>query len=448
MKCIQKIILIIAVFSVFAVLGSNSQSAKSSGMNSFDLQDCLNYALTYSPMLQQSRIDKDITDQTVKSRVSQWFPQINANATLQHYFQTPVFLLNTGQAMRSGAVDNNPYSLQLNQVLFNPDAWLASNTAGKYRKQAELEYVNQYINMVVATTKSFYAVLLNRKQIEVYQADVERLKQGLKDSQSQYESGVVDKTDVKRAGISLNNSLAALQQSRQLLNASYANLKAVIGYNEPVELQIHVDTAVLAQYESRTDFLADTVMPLPQMENRVEYQMLKVRQELEKSNLAYERLWYVPSISLFASYNPTFLSQDFSDLYKEYYPNSLIGVTLSVPIFDGLKRKRQTNLAKLNLKRTEWDFLDLENNVNAEYVQAMSIYKSNLENLRFLKINKDEAEEVYNVIKLQYNEGVKTYLDVTTAQTDLLTAQISFYNALFQVLSSRIDVQKSIGAIK
>ena len=55
--------------------------------------------------------------------------------------------------------------------------------------------------------------------------------------------------------------------------------------------------------------------------------------------------------------------------------------------------------------------------------------------------------EVYEVLRLQYRSGVKTYLDVITAETDLRTAQISYYNALYQVLSSKIDVEKSLGKI-
>jgi len=57
------------------------------------------------------------------------------------------------------------------------------------------------------------------------------------------------------------------------------------------------------------------------------------------------------------------------------------------------------------------------------------------------------AQEVYDVIQLQYRAGVKTYLEVVTAETDLRTAQINYYNALYQVLSAKIDVLKSQGEI-
>jgi outer membrane protein TolC len=65
-----------------------------------------------------------------------------------------------------------------------------------------------------------------------------------------------------------------------------------------------------------------------------------------------------------------------------------------------------------------------------------------------LKENLSLASEVYDVIQMQYRSGVKAYLDVITAESDLRTAQINYYNALYQVLASKIDVMQSLGNIK
>ena len=77
----------------------------------------------------------------------------------------------------------------------------------------------------------------------------------------------------------------------------------------------------------------------------------------------------------------------------------------------------------------------------------MANYKANLANCLAVKENVDLAKEVYNVIQLQYRSGVKTYLEVITAETDLRTAQLNYFDALYGVLSSKIDVEKSLGTI-
>ena len=87
----------------------------------------------------------------------------------------------------------------------------------------------------------------------------------------------------------------------------------------------------------------------------------------------------------------------------------------------------------------------LQQNISTEYAQAMALYKSNLAAFVALKENVELAKEVYDVIELQYKSGVKTYLEVVAAETDLRTAKINYYDALNRLLSSKIDVQKAMG---
>ena len=71
-----------------------------------------------------------------------------------------------------------------------------------------------------------------------------------------------------------------------------------------------------------------------------------------------------------------------------------------------------------------------------------------MNNYQVLKENMDLANDVYNIIDPQYKEGIKTYLEVIVAQSDLRTAQLNYFNALFEVLSSKIDVDKALGLIQ
>jgi outer membrane protein TolC len=57
------------------------------------------------------------------------------------------------------------------------------------------------------------------------------------------------------------------------------------------------------------------------------------------------------------------------------------------------------------------------------------------------------AREVYNIVMLQYREGVKAYLDVIVAESDLQTSEINYLNALFQLLESKIDLERALGDI-
>ena len=93
------------------------------------------------------------------------------------------------------------------------------------------------------------------------------------------------------------------------------------------------------------------------------------------------------------------------------------------------------------------DEFALKSQINTEYTSALANYKSNLYNLGQLRTNVNLAKRVYFVVTLQYKQGIVAYLNVITAESNLITSEINYINALFQVLSSKIDLEKSMGTI-
>jgi len=74
-------------------------------------------------------------------------------------------------------------------------------------------------------------------------------------------------------------------------------------------------------------------------------------------------------------------------------------------------------------------------------------YKGNFYNLQLLQKNVALAQRTYFVVDLQYKSGIVAYLNVITAESNLISSEISYLNALFQVLSNKIDLEKAMGSI-
>ena len=181
--------------------------------------------------------------------------------------------------------------------------------------------------------------------------------------------------------------------------------------------------------------------------NRIEYQLLQTQKQLQEENVAYTKWSFLPSLSAFANYAFNYQSSTIVKLYENNYPSSVVGLQLSFPIFEGGKRLQELQIARLQLQRIDDDFLLLQNSFNTEYMQATADYKSNLNTYYVLKDNLELAREVYHTIQLQYKAGTKTYLEVITAESDLRATQVNYTTALYQVLSSKLDVQKELGTI-
>jgi outer membrane protein len=419
---------------------SAQTSVDSNRLESATLEQIVAYALKHQPALQQSLIDEQIVETTLRNKLSAWYPQLNFNYNLQHNFQVPTNIIG-GNPIRLGVNNISNAQFSFSQNIFNRDALLAKNSKEDVRTQAKQNTGINKVEVVTNVSKAFYDVLATLQQIKVANENISRLENSLKVATSQYKAGIADKTDYKRATIILNNTKATRAANQSILQAKTSYLKSLMGYPDSSALDIVYDSLQMEK-----EVLLDTLQE-PDVTKRPEYNFLQTQQKLLNANLQYEKWSFLPQVTFNGSYNFNYQNNQFGKLYSNNFPNSFAALSLSFPISQGGKRKANIDQAGLQIKRNTLDIQQLNNTVKAQYAQALAAYKSNYSNYEALKENLELAREVYTIIDLQYKSGVKTYLEVITAETDLRTSQINYYNALYQVLASKIDVQRALGQI-
>ncbi len=451
--------LLFVVFSIFCIpVGAqqstlnNTYSVKKTGdlgqdtlSNVLSLGDCLSFATRNQPALNQSFIDEAMARTNNNIALSGWLPQVSGSANYQNYFQLPTaFTTINGKStpISSGVYNYSIPAIGASQTIFNTDALLAFRAS-----KLNIEIANQItkgvkIQLVSGVTKAFYDLLLSIAQVGVYKDDTARLMKNKTDAYNRYVSGIADKVDYKQATIILNNSLSQLKTANESVHAKYAVLKQLMGYPAEKEFTVRYDTSGMMQ-----DIYIDTSVRL-HFEKRIEYQQLETLKRIQHETTSYYRLGYLPSLSASYNYYYEFENNKFSDLYSKAYPYSLAALQLNIPIFSGFKRLESIRKARLQELRTDWDEVNLKLAIYTQYNQALANYKSNLYYLGTQRENVAMAREVYNIVKLQYSEGVKAYLDVIVAESDLQTSEINYLNAMFHLLESKIDLEQALGEIQ
>jgi outer membrane protein TolC len=418
-----------------------AQKADSSGTNK-SLEDCIRYALTHQTNIRQSLIDQQIADRSIKSHLADWYPQINFNGSYQQNFQLQTSIFG-GNPQHIGTYNTSLGQFSLTQTIFNRDVLLTQKTANDVRTLTKQYSISTSIDVVANVSKAFYDVLLSRQQILLLDSDIVLLQRSLQDAYNQYKGGLVDKTDYQRATISLNNTKALKKTAEEQLKSRHALLKLLMSYPPEAELELVYDTTEMEREVTSLDTLQAV-----DFNNRIEYQQLLTQKRLQEANLKYYKWGFLPSVSAFGAYNLNYYNDRFNKLYSHNYPNSYAGLSLSFPIFQGTRRTQEVHIAQLQLDRLEYNFTSVKDSISTEYVQALSAYKANLSNYFEQKENLELARQVYDIIRLQYRAGIKTYLEVITANNDLFGAQINYTNALYQVLSNKIDVERALGTLK
>ena len=439
------IYLVLFLFDSFALRAQKQDKIFS---DSVSIEECIKYAMNNQPLVKQLKLDEAIANQTIKISLSDWLPQINSNAGYQIFLKQPVSLFPnlsdlTGPLVQVTTAQKYNSSLQISasQNIFTNDLLFAGKSARYYRQQIGQTTRKGLIQLVVDINKAFYDILLSEQMLNIINEDIDRLSISVKNANALYTNGTTDKIDFNRATISLNNAKSQKISIANSIKSKKSLLKQLIGYPEsnPLELKYNFN-------EMKRDVLIDTIQSIKYSE-RIEYQLLKTNIKLQKLSLNYYRQSFLPSLSAYADYNLMYQNDSNSALYNQSFPNSNVGLTLSFPIFAGTKKWQNIKRSRFTYDRLVLDTINLKNEMNTGYVQALSEYKSNLAAYNITDENINIAHNVYNTVMFQYKQGIKQYLDVIISETDLLTAQLNNLSSLISLMNSKIDVQQALGKI-
>ena len=428
------------------VTSSFAQNKKADTIQFLNFDQCIVYALQNQPAILQSSIEIAIAKKTNSIKLSDWLPHVDLNGNYTHYNQLPTtFALNSSNPSgplikeNPGVVNSFMPMLSVTQAIINPDVLYAAKSAHLLVQQAKQSSDSTKIGIIANVSKAFYSLLLTMEQVDVLKEDTARLAKNLRDTYHQYIGGIVDKTDYKEASISLNNSKAQLKQATESVKPQYSVLKQLMGFPPEKEFSVVFDTLQMMK-----EIVFDTTQQL-QFEKRIDYQLLQTVKNLQLQNVNYYKYQFLPSMSAFFDYNYQYTSNPLSDDLTRPYPYSYIGATISIPLFSGMQRIENIQRAKLQGQLIDLALTNLKSRIYSEYTSALANYKSNLYELKVLEDNVAMAKDVYGVISLQYKQGVIAYLNVITAESNLISSEISYLNSLFNVLLSKVDLEKAMG---
>ncbi|WP_147243551.1 TolC family protein [Chitinophaga flava] len=434
------------IFLTSISIGVSGQTVQDSS-SYLTLGNCIAYAMKHQPVLHQAYLKMDIAKASNAINVAGWYPQVAVSGGITHYLKLPTSFVNnasTGNvpvAQTTGVINSSAEGLAVTQALFSPTLLTAVKSAPLFTRQARQVTDSTKIGLVVNVTKAFYNLLLTLEQIEVLKGDTIRLGQSTRDAYHQYIGGIVDETDYKQAFISLNNSTAQLRLAVENVRPQYATLKQLMGYPPRENFHIVFDTTELMQ-----NINIDTTAQL-QFEKRIEYQLLSTSMDLQRQVTRSYQLEALPVVSAFYNYNADFYNKSFSKLYNTAYTNSFLGVSLTIPVFTGFARLQNIKKSRLMEQVLESQTTDLKSQIYTEYTTALAGYKGYRYSLQLMQDNLQMAQRVYFVVNLQYKQGIVPYLNVITAESNLITAETGYLNALLQLLSSKVDLQKAMGNI-
>jgi outer membrane protein TolC len=333
-------------------------------------------------------------------------------------------------------------TLEASQVLFDPSVMVALQ-ARKVLEEMAAKSVDLTVQDVkVGVSKAYYNILIAEKQQALVDQNISRMEQMEFETNEIYKNGFAEKIDVDRITVTLNNLRTQKIKINQMIRLAYLSLKFQMGMplDEDIELS---DT--LSDQSLGNDILTQDL----DFTRRNEFQLLQAQKRLYSYDVKRYKLGWLPTLSMFGNYGYTLYNSD--RLFQpggDWQKSALLGVNLNVPIFDGFQRRNKRRQAEFTLQKTNNDIDNLRQALSLENENARISLSNNVLALENQRKNMALAETVYNTARIKYKEGVGSSLEVMNAESSLKEAQTNYFTSLYDVITSRIDLQKSLGLIQ
>jgi outer membrane protein len=452
-----------------AFLFSNSLFAQKDSSYTLTLQQAIEYAYQHQKNVLNAQLDAQIADKKVSEIIGMGVPQVSASFDLKDFEKIPTttlpdfitpsiynVLFNENVIPRRdlGAVQQFPIQfgtrwnatagLNASQLIFQPSYIVGVQASRTYRELSQKSLTRTKIETAVAVTKAYYGVLVSRKRLELLDANMTRVQKLRDDTKALYDNGFVEKIDYDRVALTYNNLSTEKENITRLSLLSELMLKFQVGM--PVNSDVSLADS-LADAQVKNIALS---MEKPDVSKRIEYSLLESQKNFQALDLKRYRVQYYPSLVAYGNVSANALRDKFDifDTDKRWYPTVLIGATLSWNLFDGLQRERKIDQAKLELKKIDNQITDVNNALTLEAESSRTMLQNALASLNTQSANLELANEVVRVSKLKYDEGVGSNLEVITAETSLREAQTNYYNAVYDALVAKVDLDKALGNIK
>ncbi len=417
----------------------------------FSLQQCIDYALSHQSSYLNAQIDEEISKRKVQEILGLSMPQISASGGLNDFIEIPTSLL-PGEVFGAPAGTYIPvkfgtqYSanggLEVGQLIADGQYFVAIQATKALKEFTSKSTQRTKIETITTVTKAYYNALIADKRIELLNSNVDRISKLASDSKIMYDNGFIEQLDLDRINITFTNLKTEQDKISKLVNLSKYLLMYQMGMDVNSKLTL-TDSLKPMNFES---VLTGSFNP----QDRIEMQLLNTAESLYKLDAKRYKVAYFPSIYAFGSYSYQAQSNEFN-LFgsgQKWYPTGIVGLKISVPIFDGLQKTRKIQQVNLNLQKNSNDQLNLTNGLTLQYMNAKTQLQNATQSLQSQDDNMKLAERVYNTTKSKYEQGVGSNTDLLNAQSALKESQTNYLSALYDAMIAQTDYLNATGQIK
>ncbi len=438
------------------------------------LQQAKDYAIQNSYEAKGAVIDIKQADKDIWMATARLLPQVNGEVASNNFLQIPTTVApanafgfpeylteflggvsqQTGVPINAPPADENattefkfgqPYSMDIggtaSQVLFNGSYIIGLRGAKGLQKLQNSKGNMINYNVAAAAEQNYYTALVAAENVAILSSNLKNLEKTLTETTALFQNGFAEQMDVDQIDLLVTNMRTQISMATRQAEAAKNLLKYTIGLD--VDTEVTLTDGLETMWKT-----ADPEKLLTQefaVEKNINYDIVNQDVKMHKYLTQLEQAKYMPTLSAYISYKQQAFGQEFNFFSSngKWYPNSLWGISLKIPIWDNLGNLASIQKAKLEEQRKRDQLFNVKEGLKLKYKTSKDSYVSAMEQLANAERGLKLAQSIRATILVKYNEGMSTSMDLTQAENQLAQAQGDYINKLFATMDAKLSLSRS-----
>lgn len=432
-----------------------AQELEDSTPKTFTLSEAIAYGIKNSYNSEIANKNVAIALKQKWEIIAQGLPQISGKADYRNNLNQPVTLIpgeiaggdpGTFVPVTFGTKQNLTATATWDQLIFDGSYIVGVQSAKTLLKISENAKVKTDLEVKEMITNAYGNVLLARESVEIAKRNLETVDKNLNDTKVTYENGLIEEEAVEQLEITLLGLQTSLNNAERMEGIAYDMLKVSLGI--PVATPI---IAVDNLEKLSTDYfdlqLLNKEIPV---EENIDYRIAEDQSNQAEILVKLEKSKALPKLTAFVNYGAQANSDTFSFFTNNqvYYDQSVLGLSLNVPIFSSGMRSSRTAQKQIQYDQALLQLELTKNQVELDIQSSKNDYKFSLENYANKQKSLDLANRIENKNQIKFLEGLSSSFELSEAQRQLYRAQQEYLQAMLEVITSKIDLENLLDTTK
>ena len=463
------------------VLGVGPGSARVEAQVSqvvFGIEDAVRTALGVNPDVVAARLGLTEAEERVSEAWSEVYPRIDLNASYSRNISPTVnFLPASIFDPTAGADDYLPVrfgdiqwasTLSVEQPLLRPSVLVGLGAASRFEQLQEEAVRGQSHAVATRVRLSYYQLLLLREQLRLTENSVRRVRESVRETRVRNEAGLASDYDLLRLEVELANLEPNLRRAENSVREVRRQLAIELDVSEQDAIEVRGSLANMdldnlenndpanreilefMGFQEGNVELSDRAVQMAG-ELRSDLRQLELNRDLRQTEVRLEQASYLPEVTLFGNYiinaqdngSPNFFAR--GDGQRAY--SRIVGVRVSVPVFQGFRRVSRIDQRQAALRSAEIQSQRGRDMAQAQVKSLVELSTESLSRARAQRLAVQQATRGFEIASAQYQEGLGSQFELIDAEVALRQSEFNYAQAVFDYLVARAQLDEATGLV-